>query len=89
MDWQTLYTAGRLAIKPIFDKNEKSSLINASLAYHRTMFHCDRLHKPVNILEKHEDDEELEEALRSNLNSALHAALLLLPGAFALPPATN
>lgn len=50
------------------------------------MFHWDRLHKPVNILEKHEEDEELEEALRSNLNSALHAALLLLPGTFALPP---
>ena len=42
----------------------------------------ERLHKPVNILEKHEEDKELDEALRSNLNSALHAALLLLPGAF-------
>jgi len=51
MDWQTLYTAGRL-------------------------------HKPVNILDKHEEDKELDEALRSNLNSALHAALLLLPGRF-------
>ena len=43
----------------------------------------DRLHKPVNILEKKDEDKELEEALRSNLNSALHAALLLLPGDFA------
>ena len=34
----------------------------------------------MNILEQREDDRELEEALRSNLSSALHAALLLLPG---------
>ena len=45
--------------------------------------HFERLHKPVNILDKHEEDKELDEALRSNLNSALHAALLLLPGDFA------
>ena len=34
----------------------------------------------MNILDQREDDQELEEALRSNLSSALHAALLLLPG---------
>jgi len=50
LDWETLYTAGRL-------------------------------HKPVNILERRED-RELEEALTTNLSSALHAALLLLPAKF-------
>ena len=72
MDWQTLYTAGRLASKSIFNKKGKFCLLYS--------VHCDRLHKPVNILDKREDDLELEEALRSNLTSALHAALLLLPG---------
>jgi len=50
LDWETLYTAGRL-------------------------------HKPVNILERRED-REVEEALTTNLSSALHAALLLLPARF-------
>ena len=49
----------------------------------------DRLHKPVNILEKGAEDKELDEALRSNLTSALHAALLLLPGAFTLLPSSG
>ena len=66
MDWQTLYTAGRSS--PKHD--------------HYLHLYHDRLHKPVNILEKKDEDKELEEALRSNLNSALHAALLLLPGSF-------
>ena len=46
-----------------------------------TLYVAGRLHKPVNIIEQ-EEDMELKEALRTNLNYAIHAALLLLPEKF-------
>ena len=46
-----------------------------------TLYVAGRLHKPVNIIEQ-EEDMELKEALRTNLNYATHAALLLLPEKF-------
>jgi len=49
-----------------------------------TLYAAGRLQKPVRILEKPNklDDQELELALRMNLTSAMHTALLLLPDRF-------
>ena len=47
-----------------------------------TLYVAGRMHKPVNIIEQEEEDTELQEALRTNLISAIHTALLLLPEKF-------
>lgn len=41
-----------------------------------------RLHKPVHMLVKPEDNSQLDTSLKQNLQSAIHAALLLLPEHF-------
>ena len=46
-----------------------------------TLYVAGRLHKPVNILEQG-GEEEVGMALRQNLMSSLHTALLLLPDTF-------
>jgi translocator assembly and maintenance protein 41 len=48
-----------------------------------TLYVAGRLHKPVNVLEVDAGRQELDEALRSNLASAVSAALLGLPASFA------
>ena len=56
----------------------------SDLLYWDTLYAAGRLQKPVKILENvsKEMDQELHLALRMNLTSALHTALLLLPDRF-------
>ncbi|MCL4135959.1 UNVERIFIED_CONTAM: hypothetical protein GTU68_060973 [Idotea baltica] len=58
----------------------KENLISDLLDW-ETLYLSGRLHKPVNLLYK-DDDEELKTALKINLYAALHTALLLLPETF-------
>lgn len=58
----------------------RSDLITDLLDW-ETLYVAGRLHKPVNILEI-EDSQEVSMALRQNLTSSLHTALLLLPDTF-------
>nr|ACO11272.1 MMP37-like protein, mitochondrial precursor [Caligus rogercresseyi] len=47
-----------------------------------TLYVAGRLHKPVKLMELSQSDAELNQAIRINIKSALHASLLLLPEAF-------
>ncbi|XP_050719022.1 phosphatidate cytidylyltransferase, mitochondrial-like isoform X2 [Eriocheir sinensis] len=58
-----------------------SSLV-ADLLDWDTLYVAGRLHKPVLLLHKESEDEELHTALKLNLFSAVHTALLLLPELF-------
>jgi mitochondrial translocator assembly and maintenance protein 41 len=58
--------------------------LEADLLDWRALYLAGRLHKPVALLEgpKGPDGVRLAQAMRTNLHSALHAALLLLPESF-------
>lgn len=58
--------------------------LEADLLDWRALYLAGRLHKPVALLEgpKGPDGPRLAQAMRTNLHSALHAALLLLPESF-------
>ncbi|KAK4292612.1 hypothetical protein Pmani_034633 [Petrolisthes manimaculis] len=58
-----------------------SSLV-ADLLDWETLYVAGRLHKPVLMLHQDAHDEELRNALKINLFSAIHTALLLLPESF-------
>jgi len=58
----------------------KEDLITDLTAW-ESLYVAGRLHKPVNILEQ-EEDNDLKKSLSTNLNSAVHTALLLLPEKF-------
>ncbi|CAF0719780.1 unnamed protein product [Rotaria sordida] len=49
-----------------------------------TLYVAGRLQKPVSVIQIDQNDQDLIYALKTNLNSALHVALLLLPEEFTL-----
>lgn len=59
----------------------KDALLSDLLDW-ESLYAAGRLHKPVLILEKNIHNHEIHSALRLNLQSALHTALLLLPETF-------
>ena len=60
--------------------NRKDLLVD--LVEWETLYVAGRLHKPVNIIEQEDTDNELQDGLKMNLTNAMHTALLLLPEKF-------